>query len=654
MLLEFTAHQVLISGREKAEILYKNDEFTRMIFQIAPDERVSCSAEILVDAFPKDGIEFLYLSVPVKEGDEVLFTLAGLLSQIDDPAFGTIYSGEGQLPGVWMPKLPLIRQRDRFGRIRNELKCEIIKENEALRVRILEEGLLETSWIAFYRNQEKYFEEIVTRTPWEEKRFTVLGSGGYICCLADFFDYLIGGNLYRLFPAAYGRTSAGEEAYSVFLIAETLATVTGKNLYRILQREIAYSLLLSLDAAGRWRHGSWTDDMETHTRFQVGGINLLLDYYRHTGRQDFLNAAYQAARFLISIAEEVSHGGLWFLHDTLEVAPPDYWLHRRLTAKAFGKSPHNMCVLNTHIDTLSVLLELRKELDSKTDISDAIKRGWPALQDVLQARPAEWLYRGLSRLMDTRVASPSGKLTGTNQFLNKLARYCVSRMLAYSKRVYPRLVMPSGYIDRALSTKGNIDYDYHFVNVWDLIRIYRYQPESWLRRVIDQGIDYCLHRNVSQYAFQAKPNNIELVGEIFQVYAAITPDFERSTLATILLRLKQIGCGVTPGLLGFDRRVVPAKLQIHNLRVRDRDIELINLSNNPGCAEFLVTNSSPDRKQVSCEVQQTNRLQRIHKGSFVMTTSEGQVTMLPEPCFILPPCDYAILQFQYDNLKERL
>ena len=645
MQLKFTARQILISGRSnKPEILYENDEFTRLKFTIRSSEGVNRSAEVLVDALPKDGIEFLYLSIPVMEGEEVIFSLDGFIRESRNSAFGVIYRSHGELPSVWMPKLPIIRQRDRFNRILSELECEVSNEGETLRVRAPAERSLEITWLALY--QKNYLGQLVAQTPWEQKRFTVLDSGASIQCIADYFDYLIRGNLYRLSPALHGRTISGTESYCLFLIAETLFILTEKDLYRILQKEIAYSLLLSLKATGRWRHGSWSNEMETHTRFQVDGVNLLLHYYRHTGQQDFLNGASQAARFLIATAEEVSQGGLWFLHDTLEIAPSNYYLKRSLRSKAFGKSIRNTYTLNTHIHTLQILFELQKELNSD-DISEAIKRGWLALQDIINARPAEQFYRWLCLLMDSKLAFPLGKPTRLNQALAKLTRYAIGRILVYSKLFYPRLVMPNGYIDRHLSEKG-FSYNYHFVNLWDLVGIYRYRPEPWIREVIDQGINYTLRSNLSKYAFQSKPTNLELVGEIFQVYAAITPGFDRGTLAAILIRLKQIGCGVTPGLLGVDSRTVPAELQVHNIKIPDPDVELVNISNNLGWGEFLAINLSGVKKEVNCEVQQ-DLLLMIHKDSFVMTTSDGHTTELSQPSFLLQPWDYVILRFRYDK-----
>ena len=644
MQLKFSARQILIPGRSnKPEILYENEEFSRLKFQIRSSEGVNRSAEVLVDTLPKDGIEFLYLSIPVVEGEEVIFGLDGLISDFRNSAFGAIYRSRGELPSVWMPKPPSIRQQDRFNRILSELDCEVSNEGETLLVRAPVEGSLEITWLAFY--QEKYLGQLVAQTPWEQKRFKILGDDNYIKCIADFFDYLIRGNLYRLSPTLHGRTISGG-AYSIFMIAETLFILTEKNLYRILQKEIAYSLLLSLEATGRWRHGSWSNEMETHTRFQADGVNLLLHYYRHTGQQDFLNGAYKAARFLIATAEEVSQGGLWFLHDTLEIAPSNYHLRYSLMSKAFGKSICNTYTLNTHIHTLQILFELQKELNSD-DISEAIERGWRALQDVIEARPAEQFYRWLCLLMDSKLAFPRGKPTILNRALCKLTRSAIGRILAYSKLLYPRLVMPNGYIDRHLSLIG-FSYTYHFVNLWDLVRIYRYRPEPWIRKVIDKGINYTLHSNLSEYAFQNKFHNLELVGEIFQVYAAITPSFERDTLAAILTRLKQTGCGVTPGLLGFDMRAVPAELQVHSIKVRDRDVELVNISNNLGWGEFLAINLSGVKKEVNCEVQQ-NLLPRIHKDSFVLTNSDGHTTELSQPHFPLQPWDYAILRFRYDK-----
>jgi hypothetical protein len=377
--------------------------------------------------------------------------------------------------------------------------------------------------------------------------------------------------------------------------------------------------------------------------------SISLHYYRHTGQQDFLNGASQAARFLIATADKVSHEGLWFLHDTLEIAPSNYHLRSSLRSKAFGKSIRNTYTLNTHIYTLLTLFELQKELNSD-DISEAIERGWVALKDVIEASPAEWFYRWLCLLMASKLAFPPGKPTRLNQALCKLTRYAIGWILVYSKLLYPRLVMPNGYIDRHLSLIG-FSYNYHFVNLWDLVRIYRYRPEPWIRKVIDQGISYTLRSNLSKYSFQNKFHNLELVGEIFQVYAAITPNFERSLLAAILIRLKQIECGVTPGLLGFDWRAVPPELQVHNIKIPDPDVELVNISNNLGWGEFLVINLSGVKKEVNCEVQQ-DLLPMIHKDSFVMTTSDGHTTELSQPSFLLQPWDYAILRFRY-YLKER-
>ena len=218
---------------------------------------------------------------------------------------------------------------------------------------------------------------------------------------------------------------------------------TGKTLYTILQDEVAFSVLKDLSSEGGWGHGFWSDDIETHARFHLDGIHLLISQYEKTTDSVWLQAAERAMEFVFdSLTDRFNEDQTWFLHDTIE---HDKTHHFKSTL--FGKSPGNSLCINTHVQALTVLNRLMLHLPDKKNYTSAYDNGCNALRKVLEYRPAEVSYKLLAFLI---VKNKTRKTTKSiiGKILDSIGNRLLHRIYWPIQRLFPRLVHPNGFIER--------------------------------------------------------------------------------------------------------------------------------------------------------------------------------------------------------------
>ena len=140
---------------------------------------------------------------------------------------------------------------------------------------------------------------------------------------------------------------------------------------------------------------------------------------------------------------------------------------------ALGKSPQNMLVLNTQLDTL-VALDRYGMLTGDAQYAPLVESGYRAARAVLALRPMEWLYRLVFSAIDLTLL-PTGqaaRLPLWQRLWKRIGWQVFVPRLPRLKTRFPRLVMPGGYIDRELSLQ-TWAYDYLAVNLMDLVRAAR-------------------------------------------------------------------------------------------------------------------------------------------------------------------------------------
>jgi len=300
---------------------------------------------------------------------------------------------------------------------------------------------------------------------------------------ADIWNYLIDGSLYDPRFSSKGtskRFKCQQCAYAWWNYFNFLHKQTGKKIYTILQDEVAYSVLLDMTSDGKWSHGFWSDDMETHARFHLDGLHLLISQYEKTDEVIWLQAAKRGMTFVLErLTEKLDNGELWFLHDTIE--------HSRWKSTLFGKSPENSLCINTHIQALTVLHRLHTVAPEQGVYAEIFDSGAKALQRVLDYQPAEVLYRPL---MSWVVKYKTAKKKRSK--LDKMTYYLQTPLLLVlywsTRRLFPRIMHSNGFIDRDISATFAPD-GYHIVNLKDLLTLYQQKQFTWLSAYITSGVN---------------------------------------------------------------------------------------------------------------------------------------------------------------------
>ena len=122
-------------------------------------------------------------------------------------------------------------------------------------------------------------------------------------------------------------------------------------------------------------------------------MHLMMDALNESDDSTVREALQRAASYIADKFNSTSVGA-WFYHDELECsetgmhrAPFKWW-----PSTVLGKSPQNMLVLNTQLDTL-VALDRYRALTGDVQYDAAVRSGFKATEATMALRPMEWLYR---------------------------------------------------------------------------------------------------------------------------------------------------------------------------------------------------------------------------------------------------------------------
>ncbi len=448
--------------------------------------------------------------------------------------------------------------------------------------------------------EEKTFAAELSRLAAIEKQPIFLwGSHTTYSRPSDIYLHLVFGHVYEnRFAWPYQRKICSEnDAHALYVTMSGLQRATGKKLYSLLKQQLVLSVLARQSSDGGWHHGEWTDAMEAHLRLNGSAIHLLVDYLEEHDDPFVRQALKRAVDFVVRYRDE-TRAGTWFLHDALEMSTesmkksPFHWAE----TKAFGKSPCNMLVLNTHLDT-TVLLDRYQCITGDNRYSELIESARHATRAILNARPLGWLYAVLWKpieltLLPTRVAK---NLPLPLRALKRAAwKWFIPNFYRLTSH-YPRLVMPGGYIERAAALKGMAD-DYHAINVMDLARYYRHFPGEGLSEAIDRAVHFVEDLELQEHwaERQEKKYALGFWAEALYHLCLLTPsNAYRAALAQTMLNLADAGLGLPPSVLGANAEAVGVKSQAGCPSPADARLKVANLSRADG-TEFLVVNPIPE------------------------------------------------------------
>jgi hypothetical protein len=336
--------------------------------------------------------------------------------------------------------------------------------------------------------------------------------------------------------------------------------------------------------------------MESHFRYHNGGLLLLEAAYEEWPDDVIRSALDRAASFIARKVDRTSIG-VWYLHDSLEESPEMMnkagarWVPSRL----FGKAPATKLILNTHLDTIVGLDRYRTVTGDERYAADvASARG--ATRALLALRPAERLYRALYWAVGLTLlpAADARRLPLPLRVLKRLTKDQLLPRLHLVKRLYPRMVMPGGFIERHLS-RLHFGVNYHTYNLMDLARLRRRFPEESFAEIIDAAARTASDAKLLQYWVEAKQWQ-SLGFWVEAAYRLCTLDRNhllRRYLADAMLVAETAGIGFSPSLLGGNPEAIDLRDQVGCPSPADVRLRIANLGRR-GCPELLIVNTADE------------------------------------------------------------
>lgn len=563
----------------------------------------------LVDEFPNFGAECLFLRIRNRQEPDLRLGLGGDYSvQACGEGGWLLRPNDGGEFAYWIPALPVFRKIDREGRIVSEQQAILQALN-------LGAGTLEVS----FKNASGFEADcVIWRVPVdfgplsgpvdglripEGKAFFTWGSHSSYRRAADVYRHLVYGSVYedRWAWPFRRRICSENDAHSLYVSLSGLGKANGNLCYRVLREQLVLSVMARQGSDGGWRHGEWTDGMESHYRLHCSGMHLLMDALSESADRGIREALTKAAEFIAKQSDSPG-GGIWFLHDELEHGVenlrrgPFKWI----SSRALGKSESNMLVLNTQLDTI-VALDRYRELTGDVRFQASVEKAKDTVIDVLRRKPAEWLYRPLFRAIGLTFlpTSEAQALPVLSRALKRVGWKYLIPLLPSIKSRFPRLVMPSGYIDRELTLK-TWAHDYQTINLMDLLRFQRRFPQDDLTEIIGAGMHFVQASGI-RGRWEELANKRYALGFWGEaLYHACTQSNDmiyRAWLAEALLTLERLNLGVPPSILGANAEVVAPDCQIPCPVAADTRLLVANLCTSAR-SELIVVN--PTEEILTC------------------------------------------------------
>ena len=509
-----------------------------------------------------------------------------------------LHSRDSAVPSYWLPAPATLRRASTQGHILEERTAEwgdfdLDSSGVAISFAAIPEGWTLNA-VIWRLNAPALIDELQTLVPIETQGYFLLGSHTSYGKPADLYRHLIHGWVYedRYAWPHKRRVCSENDAHALHLIFSGLQRTTGKRIYRLLKTQLLLSVLSRQSEDGGFRHGEWTEGMESHYRLHCSAMHLMMDALSEAD-DPLVRTALARGMHFISDKHDNTAVGAWFYHDELETseagmhrAPFKWW-----PGTALGKSPQNMLVLNTQLDTL-VALDRYGTLTGDKQYAPLVDSGYEAVRAVLSLRPMEWLYRLVFSainltLMPTEQAAQLPlwqrlwKRIGWQVFVPRLPRL---------KTRYPRLAMPGGYIDRELSLQ-TWAYDYLAVNLMDLVRAARGKRNAAFMPYIQGIVDYCARTGIARRWLEHKGRAyaIGFYAEALylQSLRESRPELD-AMLADVLLLCVRQQLGLPPSLPGGNAE---AQTAIHEVpQPAHANVIVANLSR-AGCAACMIVNT---------------------------------------------------------------
>ncbi len=527
--------------------------------------------------------------------------LAGHYTLESVPAGGWLLRSEDPgAPAYWLPLSATLRRADSCGHILEERTTELRSFELSDATVSAAFAPVPEGWtldaVIWQLKDLALISELQYLAPIETQNHFLLGSHTRYGQPADLYRHLIHGSVYEdRYAWPHKRKICSEnDAHALYILFSGLEKATGKALYRLFKQQLLLSVLARQGRDGAFRHGEWTERMEAHYRLNVSALHLMLDTLAEAPNQTVKAAADKLADFLAAQTDNLRTGA-WFLHDDLEHSEaamketPFRWVKSR----ALGKSPSNMLVLNTQLDT-SVGLARHAKLTASPRHQALLASAAQATQSVLAMDAAPWLYRPLMKLVALTLlpTERAQRLPPHLRALKRLAwKYLLPRLPDVKSR-FPRLVMPGGYIDRELSLR-TWAHHYLSINLMDLARYRRMCGDATLDPIIHTAARFTAESGILERWAELRYEKYALGfwAEALYHLCRIYPAHEnyRMWMIQAVLLLEATKQGLPPSLLGANAEAIAPSKQLPCPIPVDGRLRIINLGDR-GRPELLVAN----------------------------------------------------------------
>ena len=164
-------------------------------------------------------------------------------------------------------------------------------------------------------------------------------------------------------------------------------------------------------------------------------------------------------------------------------------------------------------------------------------------------------------------------------------------ILHHIKAIFPRLVMPNGFIDRGLCQRG-FSTRYQSVNVWDLVRYLGSFEDDRIGTILNRALDYT-YRGPIRPHWKEDPTRQDALGfwaEALYRLCLIDPEPKyRRWLAQAILDAEEVGIGLPPSCLGANDEALPIAKQQSCPSPSDSRLRVVNLGRG-NIVELLIIN----------------------------------------------------------------
>lgn len=549
-------------------------------------------------------------------------------------------------PSYWIPQAPILRTLDDHGHITAERSASVVGLRASTTEMVIELQLpanwcLDWACWRFEPNESGFLDALQRPISLEKGHYFLWGSKVNFQLPADVYRYLLHGHIYTndfIWPRKW-KFCSEIDAHGLYLALHGLELATRKTFYGLLKRQVLYSVIARQAQDGGWYQGEWTDLMESHYRLHNSAMLMLEAGLQEEADETIHRALEKAAAFLDACTDKTDIG-LWFLHDSLEGSVASMEEMRRQTktpwipSRTLGKSPTNKLILNTHLDAI-VALDRYREVTGDAQYAGHIDSARAAARSVLGLRPAEPLYRLLYWFIGLTLLPKADamRLSLPLRVIKRLTWMYLTPQMHRVKRVFPRLVMPGGLIERHLSPLHH-DINYHPVNVMDLVRYWRRFPAEDLSGLIDEAVKAVVDNNLLDYWSEAKPRQFAIVVWVDALYQLCTmrPDQAyRRHLAHAMLKARDLGLGLPPSLLGGDSEVISQSEQQPCPSPSNPQLMVANLSSGK-ITEILVVNPASGGLELAWECNAIDILpwtdssgQPVSSGSSLIVPGRGWI-----------------------------